>query len=54
MEEVKQESLNRSELLVGIAATYSANFPSGLGRYLSLGIDNGLRSEEFKEIIVLS
>jgi len=54
IEEVKQESLSRSDILVGIAATYSVNFPLGLETYLSLGRDNGLRSEEFKEITALS
>jgi len=54
IEEVKQKSLSRSDILVGIAATYSVNFPLGLETYLSLGRDNGLHSVEFKEIIGLS
>ena len=54
IEELKQESLSRSDLLVGIAATYSVNFPLGLERYLILGKDFGLSSKEFKEIIALS
>jgi len=54
IEELKQESFSSSDLLVGIAATYSVNFPLGLERYLSLGKDNGLSSKEFNEIIALS
>ena len=54
IEEVMLESLNRSNILVGIAATYSANFPLGLEAYLSLARDNGLSSKKCNEVIALS
>ena len=54
IEEVILESLNRSNIVLGIAATYSANFPSGLKTYLSLAIDNGLSSKKCNEVIALA
>ena len=53
-EEVMLESLNRSNILVGIAATYSANFPLGLEAYLSFARDNGLSSKKCNEVIALA
>ena len=54
IEEVMLESLNRSNILVGIAATYSANFPLGLEAYLSFARDNGLSSKKCNEVIALA
>ncbi len=49
-----QGSINRNEILVGIAATYSINFPSGLENYLRKGRDLGITNSELTEIIKIS
>lgn len=50
----KQVSINRSDILVGIAATYAVNFTSGLENYMNIGKNNGLNESELSEIIKIS
>lgn len=54
MEENEQVSLNRNEILVGIAASYSVNFPLYLEKYLSAGRNSGIIDNELSEIISMS
>ena len=50
----KQDSLNRDEILVGIAVNYAVNFPSSLEDYISTGKNSGLDESELSEIIKIS
>ena len=54
IKEDKQESIKRNNVLVGIAAAYSINFPSGLEKYMSIGRINGISDRELSEIIRIS
>lgn len=45
---------NRNDILVGIAAAYSVNFPSGLKKYMNWGRNNGITNWELNEIITIS
>ena len=49
-----QESLNRDDILVGIAASYSINFPVGLEKYLSIARNIGVSNAELNDVISLS
>ena len=49
-----QESLNRDDILVGIAASYSINFPVGLEKYLSIARNIGISNAELSDVISLS
>jgi len=54
IEEDNQVSINRNNILVGIAAAYSVNFPSYLEKYMSIARTNGVCDEELSEIIKIS
>ncbi len=49
-----EEDNNRNNVLVGVAATYSINFSSGLEKYLSMSRDYGISNDELTEIIKIS
>ncbi len=49
-----QEDLDRSDLLVGIAASYSINFQIDYSIYLSIGKKRGMSDRELSEIIIMS
>jgi AhpD family alkylhydroperoxidase len=49
-----KKSINRNEALIGIAAAYSVNFPSGLEKYISIARTNGISDKELCEIIKIS
>lgn len=49
-----QESINRDNALIGIAATYSINFPTGLEKYIIIARANGISNKELCEIIKIS
>jgi AhpD family alkylhydroperoxidase len=50
----EQDSMNRNDALVGIAAAYSINFPKGLEKYISIARTNGINDKELCEIIKIS
>ena len=50
----EQDSMNRNDALVGIAAAYSINFPTGLEKYISIARANGISNKELCEIIKIS
>ena len=52
--EDKRVTINRNDILVGIAASYAVNFTSGLEDYMSIGKNNGLSESELGEIIKIS
>lgn len=54
IKENRQEDINRNIMLVGIAASYSVNFPSSLEKYMSIGRINGISDRELSEIIKIS
>jgi AhpD family alkylhydroperoxidase len=54
VKEDKQENIKRNNVLVGIAAAYSINFPSSLEKYMSIGRINGISDRELSEIIKIS
>ena len=54
LEVENRESRNRDDILVGIAASYSTNFPVGLEKYLSTAINIGISDVELSDIINLS
>jgi AhpD family alkylhydroperoxidase len=49
-----QESLNRNDILVGLAASYCINFHPGFSKYKSFAQKNGINDEELSEILKIS
>ena len=49
-----QEDLDRNDILVGIAASYSINFQIDYSIYLSIGKKRGMSDRELSEIIIMS
>lgn len=49
-----QRNINRNDILAGIAAAYSVNFPSGLKKYISFCRHNGITKRELEEVIAIS
>jgi AhpD family alkylhydroperoxidase len=49
-----EEDLDRNDILVGIAASYSINFQTGYSTYLSIGKKRGMSNRELSEIIIIS
>jgi hypothetical protein len=49
-----QEDLDRNDILVGIAASYSINFQIDYSIYLGIGKKRGMSNRELSEIIIIS